>query len=208
MHDAVDLSRLSPSLRSTDWRNRHYDYYFVTILFDRRSLVAANILYQCLTVFAISDCVISNTLSEFFKTSIAYKILTYVEAVKNLIYGSSLLYYSRTVRKKLLAMVSDMSSEASTANTMALQTLNRSLRRLIWVMVCCFGSFIIRFLMLLMKALVVENSQSNPLYWMPPYGLRQYNSFFLFKMINLINNHSFLKGLLWWTLADFIPRCD
>lgn len=159
---------MSPSLRPSGWRNRHFDYYCIAILVDRRSLIAANILYQCLTVFAISDCVTSSSLSEFFKTSIAYKVLTYVEAIKNLIYGSSLLYYSCTVRKKLLAIVNDMASDGNSAK---LETLNRSLRRLIWVMVCCFGSFVIRFLMLMLKAFVVENNQSDPFYWMPPYGM-------------------------------------
>jgi len=161
---------VSPSLRP-GWRNRRFDYYCVAILIDRRSLIAANILYQCLTVFAISECLKSSSLIEFFETSISYKVLTYVEAIKNLIYGSSLLYYSRTVRKKILAMVNDMAYMVSEGNSVKLETLNRSLRRLIWVMICCFGSFIIRFLMLLLKAFVVENNQSDPVYWMPTYGM-------------------------------------
>ena len=171
LHDAVDLSKVSSPLRAVHFQKRQY---FVTLLLDRRSLIAANVSFQILVVSAIVDCLMASSLSQFFKKSISYKILTYVEAAKNLIYGGSLLYYSLTLRSKLITMVKDISSWTSSAVSVqeayVLRKLQRSLRKLMWVMVFCFISFTIRFLMLLLKSFVVENNSHDPFYWMPPYG--------------------------------------
>lgn len=204
LHDAVDLSDLLHSAPTDK------SFSCNRIMFEKRSLVAANALFALFSVFTSIDCLQSSDLGSFFKSSESYKIYTYIDALKNIIFAGSLVYFALAVRKKLMTHLNDFPSKRNNSNeratvhqfTKLVRQLQRSLRKLMAVMITCLVCFILRFIMLLIKALVVENGYSNPFEsWMPPYG-RRYTPFSLARIISI----DLVLGMLWWFLADFIPR--
>mmetsp|Transcript_7928 Transcript_7928/g.11847 ORF Transcript_7928/g.11847 Transcript_7928/m.11847 type:complete len:422 (+) Transcript_7928:52-1317(+) len=184
LHDAVDLSKVSSPLRESELRKKQYFIYFIL---NKKSLIGANIAFAILTILVGIQCILASNLEYFFHNNEYYKVFTYVDIAKNFLYGGSFLFYSIAVRMKIRTMIldidSDSESEITVRDNYILKKLQRSMTRLMWLMIVCLVSFVIRSMMLLIKAVVVEDSVNSPISsWMPPYGI------------------------LWWTLSDFIPR--
>ena len=165
LNDAIDLSPLYGSFMDRSKTS------VIAYLFDLKSLIVANICFQILSVWCIVDCLLAKSLSYFFHTSIIYKVLTYVDLTKNLIYAGSLLRYSLSLRSMILAMIKDIPPSTQNEDSfLVLMKLQSSLRRLVLVMALCLASFLTRAFVLLVKSFVVEGSDSDPFYWMPAYG--------------------------------------
>lgn len=164
---------------------------FVQYLVNRNSLLTVNLSFEVLAIITSVYCLMSSNLEDFFHESICYQVFTYVDACKNLVFATSLMHYSLRLRKRLDMMMGDITLESENIHSrcavelynLQLIHLQRSQLKLFRVMVLCLFSFTLRFGMLILKAVFVENNQENPTAsWLPPYGI------------------------LWWTLSDFIPR--
>jgi hypothetical protein len=214
LHEAVDLSKTTSPLRTKLYKISRLE----TVLLTRNSLYATNLLFAILIVITSVFCLLSSSLFSFFRDNIMYKIYTYFDVLKNLIYSFALLYFGCKLRKRITGFSKQMNltNQAPTTTAMIggggggsdanynfsesliLQRLEFAVRKLILVMSICIVSFTLRSIMLILKLLVVE------------YNLFQLDDFqiygkdsFCFVLIVLLSYLLVALRLLLFLTSDF-----
>ena len=146
LHDAVDISGSTSSpLKSLANEKK---FLIEQVLFDHKTLIISNVIYDLIVIVAVVMCINSKSLDLFFEDSIIYEIYTYYEAVIIVMYTLCLLYFGFILRSRILSIHKDIRSHK---DLIQIRKINKSLRRLMGVMIICFLSFTVRIGMLIIK---------------------------------------------------------
>lgn len=197
LHDAVDASKFTYAANSSisslaDKPLMH------RLLFDDRTLVVANVLLTMLVIMSSAVCLTHSSLNHFFLHSDIYKIFTLYDAFVNILFASSLLYFGCRLRSKIVRFTAKYTADW-TGESLQLRRMQAAVNKLMVVMVVCLVSFLLRAVMLVVKLLVIE-MDSRQLPGFPAYGETLVLPFLF------LCNRLDCSGILWWCLADFIPR--
>lgn len=174
--------------------------YFKAV-YGYNGLLVANIVFVIIDLTALIICATSPSLAAYFEST-AFIVITFLEACRNIVYSSFLSFYglklvrrfSQFSKRELQTQSSSHDqSEQSTCLTWCKctctcqpakedQVFTRVVTRLTSVLLLVTFCFFLRFIMLIGKMAELHTEKEY-------------------------TNHSFpLFGLLWFVLADFIPR--
>jgi hypothetical protein len=135
-------------------------------------------------------CVTHKSLEHFFHYSDIYKIYTLYDALINIIFAASLLYFGCRLRNKIIRVTVTFSGWSD--ETIKIKRLRGAIRNLLIVMIICLVSFLVRATMLVIKLLVIElGDQQIP-------GFQAYG-----ECIQPINIHHIINVLARFVVVEF-----
>ena len=173
MHDAVDLSQSHSPLTALVTSPKSF---VDKIIIDKTALIILNLMFAAVTLGASISCLLYGSLDHFFHDSTMYAVYTFSDVFKNLLVSSVFLFYGCRLRSRInafaeMSVVNNVDINSPLDEVRLLRKLKKVVRRLLSVMIVCEVCFALRTLMLILKCVVVEESNVN-IFWLPTYGKR------------------------------------